>query len=237
MNILNGNLKFKNLSLYGNNPKSILIHHAAAKQCSIQDIHHWHLEKGWAGCGYHYLVRKDGSIYSGRPETAIGAHCINYNNNSIGICTEGNFNSEFMENRQYNALLELTVFLKKKYNIDKICGHGELNLTDCPGKNFPLKNIRTDFAAGKSSSNTIDNKIKPIPYPGYLMKMNTKFIDENIRLFQKKLISKNYNLGKWGADGCFGKYTFEAVITFQRNNGLLVDGIVGINTWNKLFSD
>ncbi|AJA46890.1 putative peptidoglycan-binding domain-containing protein [Clostridium pasteurianum DSM 525 = ATCC 6013] len=237
MNILNGNLKFKNLSLYANNPKSILIHHAAAKHCSIQDIHHWHLEKGWAGCGYHYLVRKDGSIYSGRPETSMGAHCINYNSTSISICSEGNFNNESMENKQYSALLELTAFLIKKYNIDKIYGHSELNLTDCPGRNFPLKNMKTDLAVKKSSQNAANSQIQPIPYPGYLMKMNPKLIDENVRLFQKKLIYKNYNLGKWGADGYFGKYTFEAVIAFQRNNELLADGIVGINTWNRLFSN
>ncbi|MCM3224846.1 peptidoglycan-binding domain-containing protein [Terribacillus saccharophilus] len=37
------------------------------------------------------------------------------------------------------------------------------------------------------------------------------------------------------ADGIFGPNTRQAVINFQRNNGLGVDGIVGQATWNRLF--
>lgn len=36
-------------------------------------------------------------------------------------------------------------------------------------------------------------------------------------------------------DGDFGKNTYNAVIKFQRENGLVQDGIVGYNTWNCLF--
>ncbi|MGF1605134.1 MAG: peptidoglycan-binding protein [Rhodothalassiaceae bacterium] len=36
------------------------------------------------------------------------------------------------------------------------------------------------------------------------------------------------------ADGIFGKLTYAAVRTFQRDNGLEVDGIVGPKTWGKL---
>lgn len=253
MNIINGNLSFNGLSSYGNNPKMVILHHAAANHCSIDDIHKWHLENGWAGCGYHYLVRKDGNIYTGRPEAAIGAHCINYNDKSIGICTEGNFENEAMEQVQYNSLVELTIMLLRKYGINKICGHGELNLTDCPGKNFPLERIKEEVSVSLSSGtitavsstnsennnslNHEDNlQSQSIPYPGYLMKMNPNFMDNNVKLFQEKLLAKGYSLGNYGADGYFGKYTFEAVIAFQRANELLVDGIVGINTWNKLFS-
>lgn len=246
MNIINSNLNFKGLSSYGNSPEIVILHHAAANHCSIENIHQWHLENGWAGCGYHYLVRKDGSIYTGRPETAIGAHCINYNNKSIGICTEGNFNNEVMGQSQYNALVELTSTILKKYGIDKICSHGELNLTDCPGKNFPLekikKEVNTSYSSSTNSTNnsSIDHEAnihsQSLPYPGYLMKMNPNIMDNNVKIFQEKLLAKGYNLGRCGSDGYFGKYTFEAVTGFQRDNGLLVDGIVGINTWNKLFS-
>ena len=36
-------------------------------------------------------------------------------------------------------------------------------------------------------------------------------------------------------DGDFGKNTYNAVVKFQRENGLVQDGIVGYNTWNCLF--
>ena len=134
MYIINSNLKFRGLT-HGNNPKMIIFHHAG----SIYDIHSWHLNNGWSGCGYHYFIKKDGSIYKGRPNNAIGAHCLSYNGISIGICMEGRFNVEGMGAVQYNSLKDVIHYLQTKYNINKICGHRELDQTDCPGKKFPTK--------------------------------------------------------------------------------------------------
>lgn len=54
------------------------------------------------------------------------------------------------------------------------------------------------------------------------------------KLIQKRLLSFGYKLPKWGADGGFGDETVEAVKSFQSNNCLSADGIVGQNTWRKL---
>ena len=54
------------------------------------------------------------------------------------------------------------------------------------------------------------------------------------KLLQEKLISLGYDLGKHGADGVFGTDTYNAVVKFQKANGLAPDGIVGKNTWNCL---
>lgn len=53
---------------------------------------------------------------------------------------------------------------------------------------------------------------------------------------QFKLMIKGYGVGDYGADGTFGKDTENAIRTFQRNNGLSVDGICGPNTFEKLFN-
>lgn len=53
---------------------------------------------------------------------------------------------------------------------------------------------------------------------------------------QQKLIAKGYSCGSAGADGDFGSGTYNAVIAFQRANGLAVDGIVGPATWAALNS-
>ncbi|MBT2598608.1 MULTISPECIES: peptidoglycan-binding domain-containing protein [unclassified Oceanobacillus] len=37
------------------------------------------------------------------------------------------------------------------------------------------------------------------------------------------------------ADGIFGEKTEIAVKDYQKRHGLLVDGIVGKKTWNKMF--
>ena len=57
---------------------------------SAAQIDTWHRQRGFhLGIGYHYVIRRDGSIEKGRPEWMIGAHCVNHNAHSIGICYEG----------------------------------------------------------------------------------------------------------------------------------------------------
>lgn len=51
---------------------------------------------------------------------------------------------------------------------------------------------------------------------------------------QKKLRAAGYKLGPRGIDSYFGIATKEAVISFQKNNKLPADGIVGITTWKTL---
>jgi peptidoglycan hydrolase-like protein with peptidoglycan-binding domain len=53
---------------------------------------------------------------------------------------------------------------------------------------------------------------------------------------QNRLIELEYDCGALGSDGFFGSATQAAVINFQKNNGLNVDGKVGPNTWEKLNS-
>ena len=52
------------------------------------------------------------------------------------------------------------------------------------------------------------------------------------KLLQEKLVSLGYNTN--GIDGIFGSGTEKAIISFQKNNRLVADGIVGKNTWSKL---
>ena len=56
------------------------------------------------------------------------------------------------------------------------------------------------------------------------------------KLLQEKFISLGYDLGKYGADGDFGTFTYNAILKFQRDNGLTSDGVVGQNTWRKLLN-
>ena len=142
MNIIETNLQFNGSLSYCNYPNKIVLHNADASVCTIYDIHQWHLENGWSGCGYHFLVRKDGSVYRGRPENAIGSHCKGNNTGSLGICFEGNYMTDTMPQVQYNAGIELIQYLFNKYGALAIYGHKELFETDCPGTNFPLNDFK-----------------------------------------------------------------------------------------------
>ena len=159
MNIIDVGLKFKSLS-YGNKPNKLVLHHAEASKCTVQDIHSWHLNNGWSGIGYHYFIRKDGSVYRGRPDGAIGAHCQGSNTNTLGICFEGNYMKETMPTAQYNAGIDLIKYLIGKYGNLPIYGHKELLATECPGSKFPLEDFKQlrikagKWLKGESEGNT-----------------------------------------------------------------------------------
>ena len=65
-----------------------------------------------------------------------------------------------------------------------------------------------------------------------------KYGDVNgyVQSVQLILIGKGYSCGPDGADREFGKNTLTAVQSFQRANGLVVDGIVGNQTWSAILS-
>lgn len=55
-----------------------------------------------------------------------------------------------------------------------------------------------------------------------------------VKAVQALLIGYGYNLNPYGADGSFGSLTETRVKEYQSKNGLTVDGVVGVNTWNKM---
>ncbi|MFC0273833.1 peptidoglycan-binding protein [Metabacillus herbersteinensis] len=55
-----------------------------------------------------------------------------------------------------------------------------------------------------------------------------------VRDTQRELISAGFSLPRFGADGQFGEETENAVMRFQKRYNLLVDGLVGPQTLNKL---
>lgn len=233
MNIIETNLKFGAMT----NRKStsrIILHHAEASHCTAADIHRWHLNNGWAGAGYHFLVRKDGSIYRLRPENKVGSHAKGANSNSIGICFEGAYMTETMPDEQKEAGKELVAYLKEKYGISKVQRHSDVYPTSCPGTNFPFDEIAG--ASGKVNANVIKNnsgnKNNSNNNSSTLLKVGSR--GAAVQDVQKKLVALGYNVGSTGADGVFGNATKNAVIKFQKSVGISQDGIVGSVTLTKL---
>ena len=143
--IHNTNLQFKEkLQLrHQDATQYIILHHSEVLgPHSIEEVHHWHLNKGWAGCGYHFFIRKNGEIYVGRPIDTVGAHTYGHNNESIGVCFEGDFNKEKMGEKQLTASIMLLSLLSLAYDNIPLCPHSQFNKSkNCPGKNFAFERL------------------------------------------------------------------------------------------------
>lgn len=61
----------------------------ADRDIGAADIRRWHREKGWRDIGYHYVIRRDGTIEKGRPDNQPGAHEPQINRRSIAVCLVG----------------------------------------------------------------------------------------------------------------------------------------------------
>lgn len=120
----------------------IILHCSAVKPnqtSSAEQMNQWHKAQGWNAIGYHYVIRRDGTIEQGRPEAEAGAHCVNHNKHSIGICYEGGLDdngkpADTRTQEQKAAIISLLKSLKEKYPRAIIVGHNTFDpYKACPG--------------------------------------------------------------------------------------------------------
>jgi N-acetyl-anhydromuramyl-L-alanine amidase AmpD len=221
----------------------IVLHHAAANNCSIYQVHKWHLANGWSGCGYHYFINKQGQIFKGRPDDTIGSHAKGFNSTSIGVCFEGNFKKETPTQVQIGAGLELVEYLKKKYNISKVKGHGELMATSCPGKLFNIdqfRGIKENLVLSFQMAAYADGfKFHKYGCDGAWGSETASVAEKCV--VKRRLIHKYKNATKLvqrlldvDQDGKCGPITSAAIKEFQKQNRLEQDACCGPQTWKKL---
>lgn len=209
--------------------RRIILHHAAAVTCSADQIHAWHLANGWSGIGYHFFVRKDGTVYRGRPEDTVGAHAGGSNSDSIGVCFEGSFDKEEMPAVQRRAGTELVAYLKKKYGVTTVQRHSDVNATGCPGTHFPFDAIAYGWEP-ESDVQAVELNMK--------VRVLRRGMDgADVKTLQAALIAYGCSCGAAGADGDFGGGTETALKKFQTAYNLGADGIAGRGTWGKLLGE
>lgn len=155
MNVITVNLPTNGSFSRRNRTDEIILHHAEAKSASVEEVNRWHLERGWTGIGYHFYIRKDGRIYRGRPEWAVGAHAQGHNSRSVGICCEGSYMSETMPKAQFDALVGLVREEMAKYPGAKVLRHRDVNSTDCPGVNYPWKALLAALSPEKKEETAL----------------------------------------------------------------------------------
>ena len=129
----------------------IIIHCSAVlpwQQSGFHEIDTWHLQRGFKyGCGYHKIIRRDGTIEDGRPYEMIGAHCQHRNQHSIGIVYEGGLDAngnpaDTRTEAQKVAMRQLLEELHEQFPKAVIAGHNVFN----PMKACPCFNAMREYS-------------------------------------------------------------------------------------------
>ena len=119
----------------------IIIHCTATpegRDVTVDEIDRWHKARGYDGCGYHYVVYRDGCMMPGRPLERQGAHCLGHNGRSIGVCYVGGIAADGrtpMDTRtsaQRIALQALILLLRLRFPRCSVHGHREFAAKACP---------------------------------------------------------------------------------------------------------
>lgn len=121
----------------------LVCHHSASNErTTVQQIDAWHKARGWAGIGYHFVIRlNDDGIWvceTGRDVDEIGAHTYHHNSGSLGICVCGNYAETEISTGALDVLVLCLEWLCKELHVDEtsVYGHKELEVdgyTECPG--------------------------------------------------------------------------------------------------------
>ncbi|NUQ98217.1 MAG: N-acetylmuramoyl-L-alanine amidase [Streptomyces sp.] len=160
------------VSLAGNNPNKIIVHHTAfantddtglsASFAIAHEIQNLHMDtNGWIDSGQHFTISRSGIIMEGRHRSlerlllgnnmVVGAHTVGQNYQSIGIENNGTYTSVAPPALLYDSLVSLCSYICYKYNLSptQIYGHRDFNSTQCPGDVLyaMLPQLRSDTAA------------------------------------------------------------------------------------------
>ena len=145
----------------------LVVHCSATKAKSMitaTDIDKWHRARGFLGCGYHYVITRDGTVQSHakgdrcRPLNMPGAHVGDcgpgWNKRSIGICMVGGLDAEGrpednFTKEQWASLSDLVIqVLTEHPTITHIGGHRDLiKATNAPPKACPCFDTYKWFSA------------------------------------------------------------------------------------------
>ena len=102
------------------------------------DIDRWHRERGWLKIGYHYVIKRDGTIEPGRGLLEAGAHAKGHNAESVGVCLAGGISEDDgkpetnFTRKQWESLATVVDDLVEAFPEAKVIGHNDISSKACP---------------------------------------------------------------------------------------------------------
>ncbi|MDD1795064.1 peptidoglycan-binding domain-containing protein [Enterovibrio sp. ZSDZ42] len=195
---------------------------------NLQTLREWHVKKnGWRDIGYHYFIHKDGTCSTCRDIQKTPAAQLGHNTGSIAVCLHGLKKNNFTQ-RQFETLIDMCRVFDNAYNNQlTFHGHCEVSTKTCPV--FDYREV-----LGLSLSGDRVNRPNSSPQPLAQPLLQLTDTGAAVTLLQQELAKKlNISLS---SDGHFGQQTKSAVLLFQKNQGLVEDGIVGKQTWQQVLA-
>ncbi len=123
---------------------SVALHHMEHPTATFYDVERWHVEDNeWRAIGYNFWIDFDGTVFVGRGFN-LGAGVGNHNGHVISIGFRGDYHEsgKIMPEAQYQAGVNLIKWICTQVEtVTKVGGHSSWNNTDCPGSDFPLKEM------------------------------------------------------------------------------------------------
>ena len=136
----------------------------------------------------------------------------------------------------YNAGAADGIFGRRTYNaVVAFQRANGLSVDGIVGKNTRAKLFSAKTTPSRGGSSSSGSKNTGTSTASITSTLRRGSRGSQVTTLQKRLNTLGYNAGT--AEGIFGGRTYNAVVAFQRANGLSVDGIVGRNTVAKLFSN
>lgn len=209
-----------------------------------EEINRWHLDRGFTCIGYHVFVKTDAVAQYGRDMEQTPAAQQGYNSGSIAICCNGLDLSDFGQ-AQMDKLREVCGQINAAYgNNMTFRPHNAVAAKACPVFDI-YKELNLDSSGKMITDGTAPPQDFPPPddapepeekfYISCVRIMVSKDINAthaNVRIVQSLLHGKGYPVGT--IDGVAGTKFDNAVAAYQTDLGLVVDGIVGEDTWSAL---
>ena len=201
-----------------------------------------------AGCDMSAKYYREAGRLDKRPQ--VGDQFFIHNWTHTGIVIEvRNHSVVTIEGNQYNSNGKQSVSQKVRL-LSEIDGFGHPRYNDGLEGRFYWNKDRTDL----KPTGKIDTPVKPTPEPvetepepsvpvtgnedkGIIFETLFKGSKNKmlVKVLQTILKHKGYSIGFTGVDGDFGSATYNALVKFQKNNGINADGICRMDTWKKLF--
>ncbi len=126
----------------------LVVHCSVTKEdvdIGVEEIRRWHRQRNFFDVGYHYVIRRDGTLEKGREDNVPGAHARGFNDKSLGICLVGGVESDGktpeqnFTPEQYETLKGLLFDLRDDHPGATVLGHRDLPNVNkaCPSFDMP----------------------------------------------------------------------------------------------------